>query len=240
VSAPTAGLAAAGPEFAFAAPVQPSVAIAGSAARFPVQRIFCVGRNYAAHAREMGNDPEREPPFFFMKPASAILPNGATLPYPPRTRNLHPEVELVVAIGRGGRDIAASEALEYVFGYAVGSDYTRRDLQTEARNEGRPWCTAKGFDHSAAITAIAPVTTVGHPATGRIWLQVNGELRQQGDIDELIWSVPEIIAELSGLFELQAGDLIYTGTPAGVSAVERGDRVEAGIEGLHTLVTLIG
>lgn len=217
----------------------PSVAIKGSEDRFPVHRIYCVGRNYAAHAREMGKDPEREPPFFFSKPADALVANHATIPYPPRTVNLHHEIELVIAIGTDGRNIAATDALRHVFGYAVGNDLTRRDLQFEARDKGRPWDTAKGFDRSAPITAITRVKHCGHPAQGRIWLTVNDELRQQGDLAELIWSVPEIIVELSTLFELRPGDLIYTGTPAGVSAIERGDRIEGGIDGLDTLVTTI-
>lgn len=223
--------------YIFPAPEQPSVAIKGLEQRFPVRRIFCVGRNYAAHAREMGKDPDREPPFFFSKPADAIVANHATIPYPSRTANLHHEIELVVAIGKGGSNIPVDAALDHVYGYAVGNDFTRRDLQFEARDKGRPWDTAKAFDRSAAITAITPVAVVGHPGKGRIWLKVNDTLRQEGDVADLIWSVPEIIAELSTLFELAAGDLIYTGTPAGVSAIAAGDRVEGGVEGLDTLVT---
>jgi fumarylpyruvate hydrolase len=216
-----------------------AVEVQGSAALFPVHRIYCVGRNYAAHAREMGNDPTREPPFFFSKPADAIVPNNATIPYPPRTQNLHHEIELVIAIGGGGKDIHAHSALDHVYGYAVGNDLTRRDLQSAARDKGQPWDTSKGFDRSAAIAAIRPVSAGGHVARGTIWLKVNGELKQQGDIGDLIWSVPEIIAELSTLFELAAGDLIYTGTPAGVGAVKSGDRMEGGVDGLQTLVTII-
>lgn len=218
----------------------PSLEVSGTNARFPVHRIYCVGRNYAAHAREMGHDPNREPPFFFLKPADAIVGNHQTIPFPTRTNNLHHEIELVVALGRGGKNIPAAQALECVFGYAVGNDLTRRDLQAEARDKGRPWATAKGFDRSAIVSAIRPAEQIGHPSRGRIWLSVNGELRQEGDLADLIWSVPEIIAELSTLFELAAGDLIFTGTPAGVSALKPGDRMEGGIEGVDTLVTTIG
>lgn len=225
--------------FVFPPPSVPSVEVTGRGERFPVHRIYCVGRNYAAHAREMGSDPDREPPFFFTKPADAIVPNNATIPYPPRTANLHHEIELVVAIGNGGKNIAAANGLDHVFGYAVGNDLTRRDLQFQARDKGRPWDTGKAFDRSAAITAIQPASKSGHLQKGRIWLKVNGETRQDADLAELIWSVPEIIAELSTLFELAPGDLIYTGTPAGVGAVKAGDRLEGGVDGLDTLVTTI-
>jgi len=222
--------------FVFAPAALPAVPINGSDERFPVHRIYCVGRNYAAHARELGND-EREPPFFFSKPADAIVANHATLAFPARTENLHYEIELVVAIGTGGVDIAPGAALSHVFGYAVGNDLTRRDLQFAARDKGRPWDVAKGFDRSAPITAITPASKRGHLSEGKIWLKLNDELRQQGDLSEMIWSVPEIITELSTLFELRPGDLIYTGTPAGVGAVQPGDRLEGGVEGLDTLVT---
>jgi fumarylpyruvate hydrolase len=218
---------------------QASVAIAGSDARFPVHRVYCVGRNYAAHVREMGTDPEREPPCFFMKPADAVVENGATVPYASRTSNLHHEVELVVAIGVGGRDIERSRALDHVFGYAVGNDLTRRDLQAAAKQAGLPWDVSKGFDRSAPIAAIRPAAA-GHLAHGRIWLEVNGERRQDANLSEMIWSVPEIVAELSTLYELQPGDLIFTGTPAGVGPLRRGDRVVGGIDGLETLHTTIG
>lgn len=224
--------------YVFPPPAQPSVEVTGRSERFAVRRIFCVGRNYAAHAREMGKDPDREPPFFFTKPADALVPNNATIPFPPRTANLHHEIELVVAIGKGGKNIAAAGALDHVFGYAVGNDLTRRDLQFEARDKGRPWDTGKAFDKSAPITAIRPAAQ-GHLAKGSIWLKVNGEFRQQADVADLIWSVPEIIAELSTLFELAPGDLIYTGTPAGVGAVKSGDRIEGGVDGLDTLVTTL-
>ena len=218
---------------------QPAVEVRGRAERFPVHRIYCVGRNYESHAREMGADPNREPPFFFTKPADAIVANHATIPYPSRTKNFHHEIELVVALGRGGADVGADRALELVFGYAVGNDLTRRDLQFEARDKGRPWDTGKAFDRAAAITAIRAVADGGHVSSGAIWLKVNGEARQQADVRDLIWSVPEIIAELSTLFELAPGDLIYTGTPAGVGPVRSGDRMEGAVEGLDTLVTII-
>ena len=224
--------------FVFSPPATPSVAIEGTQDRFPVRRIFCVGRNYAAHAREMGKDPEREPPFFFTKPADAVVPNNATIPYPPRTGNFHHEIELVVAIGKGGTNITLEKALDHVFGYAVGNDLTRRDLQFEARDKGRPWDTGKAFDRSAVIASIRPASK-GHLSKGRIWLKVNGEIRQDADVADLIWNVPETIAELSTLFELAPGDLIYTGTPAGVNAIKAGDRMEGGIEGLETLITTI-
>lgn len=222
--------------YVFAPPAIPSVPVLNRPERFPVRRIYCVGRNYAAHAREMGMD-DREPPFFFTKPADGIVQNHATVPVPPRTRNFHHEIELVVAIGKGGRNIAVADALDHVFGYAVGNDLTRRDLQAEARDHGRPWDTSKGFDHCAPITAITPSQRV---PTGKIWLKVNDEYRQQGDLSELIWSVPEVIAELSTLYELAPGDLIFTGTPAGVGALQPGDRIEGGVDGLEVLVTQIG
>ncbi|AMN47906.1 fumarylacetoacetate hydrolase [Steroidobacter denitrificans] len=225
--------------FAFPPPSIPSVEIKNREERFPVHRIYCVGRNYAAHAREMGSDPGREPPCFFTKPADAIVANHAEIPYPPRTADLHHEIELVIAIGTGGLDIPMTHALEHVFGYAVGNDLTRRDLQSTAREQRHPWDTAKGFDRSAPISAITPAALCGHLQRGRIWLNVNDKLRQDADLSELIWSVPEIVAELSALFELVPGDLIYTGTPAGVGPLERGDHLEGGIDGLDTLVTRI-
>ena len=219
---------------------QPTVEVAGSDDRFPVHRIYCVGRNYAKHAREMGMDPEREPPFFFAKPADAVVANGTPVPYPPRTANLHHEIELVVAIGRGGRGIPVAGALGHVYGYAVGLDLTRRDLQFEAREQGRPWDVAKGFDCSAPIGAIRPAAQMGHPERGSIWLEVNGEARQRANLSEMIWSVPEIVAELSTYFELRAGDLIFTGTPEGVGPVQRGDSLVGGIDGLETLrITIV-
>jgi fumarylpyruvate hydrolase len=220
-------------EFAFPPPQVPSVEIAGTTSRFPVHRIYCVGRNYAEHVREMGSDP-KEPPVFFTKPADAVVPNGATVPYPPRTENLHYEVELVVAIGKAGSNIPASQARSHIFGYAVGNDLTRRDLQSASKKKGLPWDTGKAFDASAPISALRPAS-LGHLERGRIWLTVNGESRQQSDLAEMIWSVPDIIAELSTLFELQPGDLIYTGTPSGVGPLKAGDRIECGVEGLETM-----
>jgi fumarylpyruvate hydrolase len=215
------------------------VEIAGTDQRFPVHRIYCVGRNYADHVREMGSDPKSEPPVFFTKPADAIVPNGLKIAYPSRTSNFHYEVELVVAIGRAGRNISVSQGAAHVYGYAVGNDLTRRDLQGESKKKGQPWDTAKAFDSSAPIGAIRPAS-VGHVERGKIWLTVNGEMRQESDIGEMIWKVPAIIAELSTLFELKAGDLIYTGTPAGVGPLNPGDRIECGIEGLETLRNMIG
>ena len=214
----------------------PEVAIAGGGA-FPVRRIVCVGRNYAEHAREMGGNPEREPPFFFSKPADALVPGEATIPFPARTANLHHEIELTVAIGKGGANIPVAEALSHVFGYGVGNDLTRRDLQAEAKAAGRPWDMAKGFDDSAVASPIVPATQIGHPADARIWLSVNGAIRQDGNIADMIWSVPEVIAELSTYIRLQPGDLIYTGTPAGVGAIRPGDLVEGGVEGISTIAT---
>ncbi len=222
------------PDFAFPPPSQPTAEISGTGQRFPIHRIYCVGRNYAEHIREMGGDTEREPPVFFSKPPDAVVANGAAVPYPPRTANLHHEIELVIAIGRGGRNIGKGEALEHVFGYATGNDLTRRDLQHAAKQKGLPWDTSKGFDCSAPLAPIRPAAR-GHVSKGRIWLTVNGVLRQESDIAEMIWSVPEIVAELSTLFELEPGDLIFTGTPAGVGALKPGDRVEGGIEGLDSL-----
>lgn len=226
-------------DFVFPPIVASSAEVAGSSARFPVHRIYCVARNYAAHAREMGMNPDREPPFFFTKPVDALVPNGGTVPYPPRTSNVHHEIELVVALGRGGRGIRAAEALDHVFGYAVGNDLTRRDLQLEARDQGRPWDTAKGFDHSAPMTAIHPVSAIGHVTRGAIWLKVNGAVRQQADVADMIWAVPDVIAELSTLYELMPGDLIFTGTPAGVGPVVPGDRLEGGVDGVEVLRTTI-
>lgn len=211
------------------------MAIKHQNSRYAVRRIYCVGRNYAAHAREMGKNPEREPPFFFTKPPDAVVANDNDVPYPPCTENLHHEIELVVAIGKAGQDIAEADAEEHIYGYAAGNDLTRRDLQLEARNSGRPWDTGKAFDRSAPVTAIHPVSDVGHIREGAIWLKVNGEVRQEADIRDLIWSVPEIIMHLSRLFELRPGDLIFTGTPAGVGPLQRGDRVDAHIDGLEPL-----
>ncbi|MDJ1159072.1 fumarylacetoacetate hydrolase family protein [Chelatococcus sp. SYSU_G07232] len=227
-------------DYVFAPPALPSVAVAGEARRFPVRRVFCVGRNYAAHAREMGKDPTREPPFFFMKPADAVVPAEGTLPYPPGTRDLHHEVELVAALHRGGRDVPAEKALDLVFGYAVGIDLTRRDLQEEAKRMSRPWDWSKGFDASAPCGPVRPVAAVGHPAAGRIWLAVNGAVRQDGDLSELIWPVADVIAAISRSMELKPGDLVFTGTPAGVGTLQPGDRVTAGVAGVGEIALTIG
>jgi fumarylpyruvate hydrolase len=212
-----------------------SVPVLGRDERFPVHRVYCVGQNYADHAREMGADPQREPPFFFLKPADAVRPLPGRIPYPPATTELHHEIELVVALAGGGRELDAAAAVGTVFGCAVGVDLTRRDLQTAMRKMGRPWDIAKGFDHSAPVSAIRPLTAAEIPSSGRIWLDVNGEARQRGDLAEMIWKVPEIIAMLSTLFELQPGDLVFTGTPAGVGALARGDRVDCGVDGAGSL-----
>ena len=218
----------------YAFPPEPQVAvpISGSDA-------VCVGRNYAAHAREMGFDPDREPPFFFCKPDNSIVvvPPGQTveIAYPPQTSDFQHEIELVVAIGRGGRDIPIEQANDHVFGYAVGLDMTRRDLQLRARDKGRPWELGKAFDESAPIAPIVPASAIGHPASGAVWVQVDGADKQRSDIAKLIWSVPEVIANLSSFFELQPGDLIYTGTPEGVGKVERGQTMRGGIDGLGEL-----
>jgi len=220
-------------------PVQAAVLVAGSASLFPVRRVYCVGRNYAAHAREMGFDPERDPPFFFAKPADAVVPvqpgTVGDIPYPSCTDNYHHEIELVVAIGKGGADIDVAQALEHVWGYAVGLDMTRRDLQFALRDKGRPWELGKAFDASAPIGPLVPAHTV--PAIGQaaIWLTVNGEPRQRSTIGHLIWSVAETIAYLSKYFTLAPGDLIFTGTPEGVGQVKRGDRLTGGIDGLGEL-----
>ena len=227
-------------EFVIPAPPIPSVAVIDSAARFPVRRIFCIGRNYAAHAREMGKDPDREPPFFFTKPADAVVDDNAEIPYPPQTENLHHEAELVVALGSGGTDIDEREALDHVWGYAIGNELTRRDLQLTARNMGRPWDLGKGFDHSAVCGHLYPVSRVGHLSSGFIRLSVNGEIRQDADLDEMIWKIPEQIAILSRSMALKPGDLIYSGTPAGVGPLLPGDVCEIEIEGLGKLRTTIG
>ena len=213
----------------------PALPVVDSSELFPVGRIYCIGRNYAEHAREMGHDPDREPPFFFMKPANSLVPNGATIPYPQVTKDLHHEIELVVAIGKGGANISAQQALDHVWGYGVGLDMTRRDIQGEAKKLGRPWEMGKGFDNSAPCTALSPAARIGHPSQGVISLKVNGTLKQNGNLKEMIWNVADSIAYLSGLITLQPGDLIYSGTPAGVSAVQRGDKLEGHIDGVGDL-----
>jgi fumarylpyruvate hydrolase len=226
--------------FVITPPDSPALAIAGSDQTFPLRRVFCVGRNYAAHAREMGADPDREPPFFFSKPADAVVPASGTLPYPPATRELHHEVELVVALKEGGADIAAEKALDLVWGYAVGLDLTRRDLQAIAKKDGRPWDMAKGFDASAPCSPLQSVAWIDHPQAARIWLEVNGEPRQEGNLDEMIWPVADVISHLSRFVTLAPGDLIFTGTPAGVGALNPGDRVRGGVDGVATFELTVG
>ena len=223
------------PEFVIPPPAQAGVPVAGGGV-FPVRRVFCVGRNYAEHAREMGHDPDREAPFFFTKPADALLTGDADMPYPSETKDLHHEMEQVVAIGKGGSDIAVSDAMAHVWGYAAGLDMTRRDMQAEAKKLGRPWDMAKGFDHSAPIGVMVPAAGID-PGRGRVELKVNGEVRQSSSLDKLIWSVPEVIAYLSGLVRLEPGDLIFTGTPEGVAACKRGDLLEGFVEGVGTVRT---
>ena len=224
-------------DFLFAPPNPVTIPIARGGL-FAVRRIYCVGRNYAEHIREMGND-ERDPPFFFAKPADAVVVAGAAMPYPPQTNDLHHEIELVVAIGKDGENISKDDALSHVYGYAAGLDMTRRDLQASAKKAGRPWEMAKAFDHSAPIGTIEPASAIGHPASGAITLAVNGEQRQQGDLSDQIWSVAEAIAYLSSFVALKAGDLIMTGTPAGVGAVVKGDVLEGTIAGVGTVRTTI-
>jgi fumarylpyruvate hydrolase len=225
-------------DYVISPPAITSVPVAGGG-RFPVRRVFCVGRNYAEHAREMGSDPDREPPFFFMKPADALLLNDADMLYPPQSKQLHHEMELVVAIGTGGKDIAEANALSHVWGYAAGLDMTRRDLQNAAKKEGKPWDMGKGFDHSAPIGQMVPAAKIGHPASGLIDLKVNGKVRQTSDLSKMIWNVQETIAYLSRLVTLAPGDLIYTGTPENVAAVERGDLLEGIVEGVGSVKTRI-
>lgn len=219
---------------------QPYVLVADCDQKIPVRRIFCVGRNYAAHAREMGRDPDRERPFFFCKPADAIVTDGATIPYPPQTNNLHFEGELAVVIGTAGQNIPVESALGHVWGYAVANDLTRRDLQTEAKDLGRPWDMGKGFDHSLPISAVYSADRIGHPTQGRITTMVNGNLRQSADLADMIWSIPEVIATLSQSVSVATGDVILTGTPAGVGALGVGDECIVAIDGVGTLTTWIG
>jgi fumarylpyruvate hydrolase len=219
-------------DFVLPPPLPASVAVHNSRARFPVRRIICVGRNYAAHAREMGRDPDREPPFFFMKPADTVVDDGTTVPYPPETKNFHYEIELIVAVGEGGTNIPVGRALDHVWGYGVGIDLTRRDLQLQAREQGRPWDWGKGFDLSAPIAPLRPVSEVGHPKAGRIWLAVNDVVKQDSDISKLIWPVPDIISICSHTIALSPGDIVMTGTPEGVGPVKRGEVMTGGIEGL--------
>ncbi len=225
--------------YVIAPPPVAAVPVAGTDRLFPVHRVYCVGRNYAAHAVEMGHDPDKEHPFFFQKNPDNLVTGGGAFPYPPATTDVHHEIELVVALKSGGQDIPVEDALNHVYGYAVGLDMTRRDLQAEAKKAGRPWAVAKAFEKSGPIGPIAPAGEIGHPADGAIWLKVNDEMRQDGDLNQLIWKVPEVISYLSGLFALSAGDLIFTGTPSGVGPVQRGDVLHghiAGIGDLHCAV----
>jgi fumarylpyruvate hydrolase len=221
--------------FAIEFPTTPAIPIAGSQELFPVRRIWCIGRNYAEHALEMGSDPVREPPFFFSKPADAIVPGGGILPFPKATAHLEHEVELAVAIGSPGGDINPSNALRHVFAYAVALDMTRRDLQTDAKRNGRPWEMGKAFDQSCPISSLHRVSDIGHPESGYIALSVNGAVRQSGDIRQRIWSTAECIASLSQFVTLAAGDIILTGTPAGVGPIFPGDRLRAVLSDFATL-----
>ncbi|MCB1714510.1 MAG: fumarylacetoacetate hydrolase family protein [Candidatus Competibacteraceae bacterium] len=214
------------------APTLPTLPVRGTSDVFPVHRIYCVGRNYAAHAVEMGHDPTREDPFFFQKNPDTLVLSGGEFPYPDKSSDVHHEIELVLALGKGGKDIPLEQALDHVYGYAVGIDMTRRDLQGVMKKMGRPWEIGKAFEHSAPCSEIVPASSSGHPDQGRIWLEINGELRQEGDLNQLIWKIPEMITYLSGLFTLQAGDLIYTGTPSGVGPVNRGDKLSGGVAGI--------
>ncbi|WP_332876773.1 fumarylacetoacetate hydrolase family protein [Massilia sp. S19_KUP03_FR1] len=227
-------------DYVITQPAVPSVAVAGTLARFPIRRVFCVGRNYAAHAREMGSDPDREPPFFFSKPADAVIAASGTVPYPTATSDLHHEIELVVALGKGGTNIDLADAMDTVWGYGVGLDLTRRDLQAAAKEIGRPWDMAKGFDASAPCTPLIPASTLGHPEGNTIWLDVNGVRKQEGLLSDMIWSIPEVIAALSRLVTLAPGDLIYTGTPSGVGALNPGDVVSGGVDGVAEFTLTFG
>jgi len=221
-------------EYVVSPPAVTALPVRGARGRFPVRRVYCVGRNYAAHAVEMGHDPDKEPPFFFQKNPDNIVPGGV-VPYPPATADLHHEIELVVALASGGQDIPVEDALRHVYGYAVGIDLTRRDLQAEAKKLGRPWEVGKAFEASGPCGEIVPAAELGHPETGTIWLEVNGERRQEGDLAQLIWKVPEVISQLSGLFTLAPGDLIFMGTPSGVAATVRGDRLRGRVDGVGDL-----
>ncbi len=227
-------------DFVIAPPVQASLPVRGSDKRFPVHRVYCIGRNYAAHAVEMGHDPDKEPPFFFQKNPDNLFADPDVFPYPGRSKDVHFEIEMVVALSGGGKDILVEKADELIWGYGVGLDMTRRDLQGEAKKMGRPWEVGKAFEHSAPCTALVPAAEIGHPTEGAIWLRVNGETRQQGDLNQMIWKSPEMIAVLSQYFELKPGDIIMTGTPAGVGAIQRGDVLEGHVEGVGDLKITVG
>ena len=220
--------------FVIAPLAQPQIPVAGYSQTFPVRRIWCVGRNYLEHIRELGND-ERQPPFFFAKHADMVAPDGAAIPYPPLTKDLHHEVELVVALKSGGANIDPARALDHVYGYGVGVDLTRRDLQMASRKKEQPWEIGKSFDQSAPCSALRPASEIGHPNKARIWLKVNGEMRQDGDLEQMIWNTAEIISKLSQQVSVGAGDIIMTGTPAGVAAIAKGDKIECGIDGIATM-----
>ena len=222
-----------------APPASPALKVRGTDQTFPVRRVYCIGRNYAEHAIEMGHDPSKEPPFFFQKNPDNLLAEGAGFPYPAKTKDVHHEIEMVVALKSGGRDIPVAKALDHVYGYAVGLDMTRRDLQGEAKKLGRPWEVGKAFEHSAPCGALVPAAEIGHPAKGPVWLKVNGAVKQQGDLDQLIWKVPEMIAFLSEYFALAAGDIIFTGTPAGVGPVKPGDVLVGHVEGVGELTVKV-
>ncbi|WP_029351045.1 fumarylacetoacetate hydrolase family protein [Bosea sp. 117] len=225
--------------YVIAPPAIPTLPIIGSDKLFPIHRIYCVGRNYAEHAIEMGHDPNKEPPFFFQKNPDNVITTG-TFPYPDKSSDVHFEIEMLVALSKGGVNIPVEKALEHVWGYGVGLDMTRRDLQGEAKKLGRPWEVGKAFEASAPCSGLVPASKIGHPAEGKVWLKVNGELRQQGDLNQMIWKVPEMISYLSGLFELKPGDIIMSGTPAGVGAIKRGDRMEGAVDGVATLDVTVG
>jgi len=221
--------------YVFTPPPPPTLPVKDSDALFPVRRLYCIGRNYAEHAVEMGHDPNKEPPFFFQKNPDGLVPGGGAFPYPPKTSDVHHEIELVVALLKGGTNIPVDKALDHVFGYAVGLDMTRRDLQGEAKKLGRPWEIGKAFEHAAPCSALVPASAIGHPDHGAIRLEVNGELRQSGDLDQMIWKVPEMISYLSDYFTLAPGDLIFSGTPAGVGPVVRGDKLKGSVDGVGVL-----
>ncbi len=225
--------------YVFTPPAITALPVRGSDAMFPVRRVYCVGRNYADHAIEMGHDPDKEPPFFFQKNPDNLVPGGGDFPYPSATSDVHHEIELIVALKTGGENIPVEKALDHVFGYAVGLDMTRRDLQGEAKKMGRPWEVGKAFESSAPCGEIVPASEIGHPDAGAITLNVNGAMRQEGDLNQMIWKVPEAISYLSGLFRLAPGDLIMTGTPAGVAAVKRGDTLAGHIDGIGDLTVKV-
>jgi fumarylpyruvate hydrolase len=227
-------------DFVITPPAVTTLPVSGGEGRFPIRRVFCIGRNYAAHAREMGGNPDRESPVIFTKPADAVVEATGTLPYPTLTADLHHEVEMVVALGKGGQNVDADAAADLIWGYGVGLDLTRRDLQAEAKKNRYPWDMAKGFDASAVSTALRPVSETGHPAAGRVWLEVDGDLRQEGDLGDMIWSTTEIIAYISRAVVLAPGDLIYTGTPSGVGPLNPGERVRAGVDGVAEFDMVVG